>query len=382
MPRGNQLTRQWRLLQRLGHSGGLTIVDAAQELGCSVRTVWRDLSVLQDAGFPLFNDPRADGHRDVWQVESSFQHRLPLPLTLPEAIALIVSRQSLSALGPSAFGPAIASVIDKVRVLLGKRALDLIDRMAGAVGVRAPGGKLLEPAAEHLGAIHTAIAQQQSLHLRYYSMSRDAESERRVDPYHVTWFNGGLYLIGHCHLRDGIRIFAVERIRALTTLDDRFTRPADFDADRHLRDAWGLIGGDLVTVKVAFSPAVARYVKERRWHPSQQARDLPGGRLELTLRVADTLEVRRWLMGYGADAEVLAPPTLRESLRREAEAVVRLLGGPQDLAESAYDSATAAANDRTSPPEHLPIRKPPAASEARAFSPSRSTTGRLRRKPA
>lgn len=354
-------------------------MDAARELDCSVRTVWRDLDVLQAAGFPLFNDPRADGHRDVWQVESTFQQRLPLPLTLSEAVALLVSRHWLAAMGPSAFRPAISSVIDKLRALLGKSALDLIDRMADAVGVRAPGGKLLEPAAEHLGAIHAAIAARRSLQLRYFSMSRDAETLRQVDPYHVTWFDGGLYLLGYCHLREAIRIFAVERVRAVEPVVHRFSRPADFDADRYLREAWGIIRGDLVTVKVVFSPPVARYVRERRWHPSQEARDLSDGRLELTLRVADTLEVRRWLMGYGAGAEVLAPAALREELRREAEAVVRLLGAPVAVAGQPPAAAERLPGGRVDAPSTAPARKPPAsASPRRGLSRAASSADRRR----
>jgi predicted DNA-binding transcriptional regulator YafY len=357
MARGNQLIRQWKLLQRLGHASGLTIADAVRELDCSVRTVWRDLTVLQEAGFPLYSDPRADGHRDVWRIEPSFRLQIPLPLTLPELVALIMSRQWLSAMSPSAVSPGIASVIDKISGILGNRALELIDRMADAVGVRAPAGKLVEPATEHLGAIHTAIAERRSLQLRYYSMSRDAESERRVDPYHVTWFNSGFYLVAYCHVREAVRIFAVERIRAVELLGDRFSRPADFDAEQYLRDAWGIIRGDLVTVKAIFSPAVARYVKERRWHPSQAMHDLPGGRLELTLRVADTLEVRRWLMGYGADVEVLAPPALREALRREAEAMVRVLNGRG--ADGKYPTTQGEA------PAAIVVKKPPASAVSR-----------------
>ncbi|MBI3630200.1 MAG: WYL domain-containing protein [Candidatus Rokubacteria bacterium] len=49
--------------------------------------------------------------------------------------------------------------------------------------------------------IQQALLERRSLQVRYYSMSRDAETDRRVDPYHLTYFNGGLYLIGYCHLR-------------------------------------------------------------------------------------------------------------------------------------------------------------------------------------
>jgi proteasome accessory factor B len=120
-------------------------------------------------------------------------------------------------------------------------------------------------------------------------------------------------------------VFAVERIRAVEILRRHFEIPAGFDAKEYLDKAWGILQGDLVTVRVVFSPRVARYIKERLWHPSQRVRDLPDGRLEMTLRVADTLEVRRWVLGYGVEAEVLEPEGLREAVRREAEALVAAL---------------------------------------------------------
>ena len=61
MPRGNQLTRQWQLLQLLDRPAGVVVDDAAGELGCAVRTVWRDLQVLQAAGFPIYDERMADG---------------------------------------------------------------------------------------------------------------------------------------------------------------------------------------------------------------------------------------------------------------------------------------------------------------------------------
>jgi WYL domain/ABC transporter len=93
----------------------------------------------------------------------------------------------------------------------------------------------------------------------------------------------------------------------------------------YLEGAGGILRGDLVTVKVVFSKTVARYIKERLWHPSQRFRDLPNGQVEVTLRVADTLEVRQWILGYGVHAVVREPTALRDALRDEAEALVRRL---------------------------------------------------------
>lgn len=95
MPRGNQLARQWRLLQLLDRPAGITVDEAAREPGCVVRTIWRDLNVLQDAGFPILAERAEDGRGGLWKVEESFKVRLPLKLTLSELAALLMSRELL-----------------------------------------------------------------------------------------------------------------------------------------------------------------------------------------------------------------------------------------------------------------------------------------------
>src|SRR5262245_4667502 len=92
MPRGNQLTRQWRLLQLLDRPAGVAVDEAARDLGCAVRTVWRDLEVLQAAGFPIRDERMADGRRSLWRIEEHFRKRLPLKLSLSEITAILMSR--------------------------------------------------------------------------------------------------------------------------------------------------------------------------------------------------------------------------------------------------------------------------------------------------
>jgi predicted DNA-binding transcriptional regulator YafY len=311
----------------------VTVADGARELGCSVRTVWRDLRALHEAGLPIYSDSDANGGRQsVWRVHTSFHERLPLPLTLDEVVGLVLTERLLGPARLSPFGPAIGSLVRKLRALLAPGALDLVDRMGERIGVRILGAKLDAHVMEQLPPIQRALAESRSLRIRYFSTSRMAESERRIDPYHLMDWNGGLYLIGHCHLRQAVRIFAVERIRAVTLLEHTFSPPADFDAEAYLRDAWGLIGGDRVTVRILFAPSVAPYIRERLWHRSQMLRDRPDGRLELQLEVADTIEVRRWVLGFGGDAEVLEPASLRDAIRREAERVVARLAVPAEAA--------------------------------------------------
>src|SRR6202011_3371560 len=97
------------------------------------------------------------------------------------------------------------------------------DQMRETIGVRAVGAKLQAPAAEHVALIQNALLERRRLDMRYYSMSRDEENRRQVDPYHLTVFDWGFYLVGYCHWRKTERIFAVERIRELRVLSTSFT---------------------------------------------------------------------------------------------------------------------------------------------------------------
>jgi predicted DNA-binding transcriptional regulator YafY len=325
MPRGNQLARQWQLIQLIQSPAGIAVDDAARKLGCTTRTIWRDLQVLERAGFPLYGDKGADGPRSIWKLQEAFKAGLPVKLTLAETAALLMSRDLLRPAGPPILGAAITSAFDKISRALSRDARQLLDQMRESIGVRTVGAKLQAPAAEHVALIQRAMLELRRLDMRYYSMSRDEENRRQVDPYHLTVYDGGYYLVGHCHWRGAERTFAVDRIRELRMLTQRFTVRAAFDAEEYLKHTWGIIKGEIVPVKVIFSRSVARYIRDRLWHPSQELRELPEGRLELRLRVADTLEVRRWILGYGADAEVVEPAALRDSLRSSAQILVEKL---------------------------------------------------------
>jgi predicted DNA-binding transcriptional regulator YafY len=345
MPRGNQLTRQWQLLQLIDRPVGITVDDAATDLDCTVRTIWRDLRVLQDAGFPIYDDPGADGRRSVWRVREEFKRSLPLKLTLAELAALVMSRELLAPVGASVLGPAVTAAYDKITGVLSRDARALLDDMRQTVGVRLLGAKLQAPATDYVPRLQTALVERRQVRIRYHSYSTDRETERTVEPYHLTYFNGGLYLVAYCHLRKDVRIFAAERMRAVDVLRVRFMPPAAFDPVTYLDNALGIVRGDLVTVRVAFVPSVARYIRERLWHPSQQFRDQPDGRLEVTLKVADTLEVRRWILGYGVQAEVLEPASLRDALRSEAAALAEQLA-PRRRPLAVADAPRARASSR------------------------------------
>lgn len=156
---------------------------------------------------------------------------------------------------------------------------------------------------------------------RYFSASRGRSSQREVDPYHLWYTAGGLYLIAYDHRRREVRTFAVERIRNLTLTDHPYQLPLGFDLDAYVRDSLVVMRGPPIAVELLFDKATAAWARDREWHPSQRLTPLRDGRIRMTLQVADTREVVGWILSFGSGVRVVSPPALRERVREEARNV-------------------------------------------------------------
>ena len=108
MARGDQLSRQWKIIQRLfAATRGVSASDLSKDLACHSRTVYRDLEALQLAGFPLYNE-RVDGTH-LWSILDTVKRQPPLPLNQMELMALYFSRNVLKTLKNTPFDGARAS---------------------------------------------------------------------------------------------------------------------------------------------------------------------------------------------------------------------------------------------------------------------------------
>ena len=171
-----------------------------------------------------------------------------------------------------------------------------------------------------MAQISDASGEGKQVEILYAAASTGKETTRRVDPYQIWAMGGSFYLIGLCHLRDSIRTFAMDRIKAVTVLDDSFHRPRDFSLEDYLQSAFRVMRGDPQVVKVRFAPGAAHVVRERIWHPTQEIRELEDGSLIVTLEVAVNYEVISWILGFGSAAEVLEPASLRKRMLEDLEA--------------------------------------------------------------
>jgi proteasome accessory factor B len=127
--------------------------------------------------------------------------------------------------------------------------------------------------------------------------------------------------------RGALRTFALTRITGVATTKTAFKRPMDFSPEKFFASALGVLGGaGDWRVVIRFTAAAAERVREREWHESQEIRELPDGKLELQLRLGALEEVEQWILGWGAAAEVVGPPELRERIGKTVATLAKAYG--------------------------------------------------------
>lgn len=174
-------------------------------------------------------------------------------------------------------------------------------------------------APEVLATVFDCLRTSTQLEIEYQNPG-GTPAQRRIDPYHGVRFEGDWYVVGFCRLREEIRTFSLARIISAKKGSVRFSLPADFDFRQFTGSHFGVHWGkEAVEVRIRFTRRVAAYVRERQWRPSQRIEEQQDGALILSLTVNHLLELKRWILSWGADAQVLAPLSLVEELKNTAE---------------------------------------------------------------
>ena len=320
MSRGAIVSRTWHLIRLLESPRGRTLQEIQDALGCSRRTVMRDLQGLQEAGLPIYDE--RDGREKRWKFVDGFTRSLPPPFTMSELMALHFARALVRPLEGTPLSDSLDCAFRKIAAILPPETRAMLDHLDEAFVSRPGPFKDYRRHRELLETVTRSRNERRVLAIEYRSYARSDLTRRRIAPYRLCYFRGGIYVVAHDDRRDQVRIFALERIQKATLTKDRFTIPRSFDFETYMESALGIFRGPEMDVRIAFRRSAAPAIMERRWHPSQSLEPRADGSVVLSMRVGDTLELRRWVLGFGAEAEVLAPDSLREQIRHEAQSLL------------------------------------------------------------
>lgn len=300
----HRLPRLLALVPYLQAHHGVAVATAAADFGITEEQLRRDLGLLWMCGLPGHGpgdliDLSFDG--DTVSVIFDAGMSRPLRLTGEEALALVVALRTLAETPGLADGDAVQRALAKVEAAAGGQVDD------STISVE------LDAAVRLLPAVHRALEEGRALRLRYYTATRDDTTDRTVDPLRVFAMDGRSYLEAWCRRAEGVRVFRIDRIERLEQLDEPSRPPADVQL-RDLDEGVYQPASEHLLALLRLSPS---YFWVADYYPTEEVLE-SGGRLQVSLRVADPAWVRALVLGSSGQVEVLSPGWLAESIRREA----------------------------------------------------------------
>ncbi|MCC6996724.1 MAG: WYL domain-containing protein [Deltaproteobacteria bacterium] len=319
MARADQASRLRAVEKALVESGprGVVLKALGERHGWPLRTLYRDIKALERAGFPVaVMEPgryRIMGRGAAWAAQG---------IDAEELAALILVRRLARAWRETKVGRALDRLYSKISAAPGSQqpALPL------APGIELPEGVPIDyghrPA---LLMLERATRERRAVACRYLALSTGEVTQRVIEPCELYWDPRleSLYVIAHCRLRKDTRVFAVHRFESVVLTEERFVPRPGVSSKAALRAAFRVWRDNNVeSVKVRFTPRRAPEIRERRWHGSQTIAHDPEtkGGIIASFEVAGLAEIERWVLGFGAEAEVLAPAELVARVRDQLAA--------------------------------------------------------------
>ncbi len=314
-------------IQRLLESGRpISAVEFLEKLEISRATFRRDLSYLRDRlGAPIEWDTEASGYVLKNSVRADQKaHALPgLWLSEQEIHGLLTAIQLLTSLElQGLISTQIKPLRERLENLLAQEnyPVEEIRRRIhlAPLGHRHTVDRLFQ-------VVSHGLLSRKRVFIRHFGRKEAEVTEREVSPQRITYYRDNWYLDAFCHLRDDLRMFAMDAIEDAKVLDKPAVSVDDAVLKQEFDRSYGIFAGRQAYAAVLkFSPFRARWVAKEIWHPDQKASLLDDGSYVVEVPFSDDRELILDILRQGKEVEVLAPIELREKLRNELKKTLSL----------------------------------------------------------
>ncbi len=304
----NRIDRLFGILLLLQRKRRIRAEDMARTYEISERTIYRDMLALQEIGVPIVSLPGVG-----YELVEGY-YLPPLLFSPSEASALFLSARMLIAHTVGRLNADAAGALSKIAVVLPGGMRQEVERLAETIEFVMPPVRFDADDAR-LAPLQQAIGERRVIRLLYHSYNHNQTTERDIEPDYLTYANGAWYVNGYCRLRDDMRAFRFDRIERLAMLPDRFEPRARQIAQR-----------DMIDARVRFEADTIRWVHERQHYAFQtEAPAHDGHGVIMSYRVHRISELLPWLLSWGAAAQAIDPPELRDAIRDEVTKVLNFL---------------------------------------------------------
>ncbi|HSF56409.1 MAG TPA: YafY family protein [Algoriphagus sp.] len=310
----NRIDRLTAILTQLQSKRVTKAQEIANRFSISLRTVYRDVRALEEAGVPVIGEA-GQGYS---LVEG---YRLPpVMFTQEEAQAFVVAEKIFEKLSDRSSTEHFHSAMLKIKSVLRSSEKDRLDQLSPLVAVFRNRNQLqLKGKDEHLRVILDALSSKRLLAMNYTTFAEEITSSRNVECVGLYYALEQWYLIGWCRLRRDYRTFRLDRINSLKTLDETYdphAHPTLKDYIDKVRSTENLIQ---IVVSVPFS--TEKYLREQKYNQGFVMEKRLEDHVEMTFMTSSLEGFVRWIIMMADKVRIISPPEVKERMRELVEEV-------------------------------------------------------------
>ncbi len=323
-----KIHRLLKILTLIQGETGWTAERLAAECGVGLRTIYRDMKVMESVGIPYFHDGDTNGYR----VRKDF-FMPPVELTLDEALAVLTLGQHIGRREQIPLAKPAGRAIAKIRSQLPQALRDELDGFDHRIVLMLARAGPHEGIADVYDQVRIAMVRRRVLRCSYESVEKTLKGKSNGEvfefrAYALFFCQRAWYAVGHHGGRGEIRKLKLNRFTKVELTGKPYAIPDDFDLDDHLGDAWRMIrGSQKYDVELQFDREFAETIADTRWHRTQDTEDHDDGSVTLRFKVDGLDEIVWWVLSMGPHCVVKQPPELIGLVRDLAAGVVATYGG-------------------------------------------------------
>ncbi|MDB4927077.1 YafY family protein [Mucilaginibacter sp.] len=310
----NRIDRISAILIQLQSRRVVKAADIAGRFNISLRTVYRDIKTLEEAGIPLIGEAGVgysimDGYRLP-----------PVMFTKEEATAFLTAEKFVEKLTDASTMAQYKSAMYKVRAILKTTEKDLLEGMDDRIAVLKTVNQPAMPANDHIQTVLYSIAQKKVLALNYFARHSQEHTKRYVEPIGIFYLANYWHLIAYCRLRKDYRDFRIDRIKNLTVTDECYSNE---HPDLKAYIAQTAKEKELEAVVIIVEKCIHGFLENQKYYSGFISEKEVDDTIEMTFLTNSLEGFARWYMMFGEQAEIITPDSLKDRVRQLAEKLLQ-----------------------------------------------------------
>lgn len=311
----SKLSHLLNLIIILQYKEFTTASELADILEVDKKTIYRYINTLQMSNIPI---EIRKGRNGGFYINKNFYMRYP-GLEIKELEALIMASKILTKENGFLYAPELQNAVTKIKntcLNYSKEFCELEENISSVFNE----SRSLESFNDVMSKINTAMSKGRILKIVYDFNNGEIETE--ISPYSIFFKDGKWCLIAYCNVKEKEVIFDISKIKELELTRDIFIKSKNFNMAESLSNLRDIYEEDTVNVKIKFSKKSEKHLIKNEWNLIKNRKYLSNGNVIFKIRKNELEAMKRWILGFGADAEVLEPLELRSEIKEEMGKII------------------------------------------------------------